>query len=738
MSKRAHILLPWSVAALVLLFCGSQVVRGAGPETGKTSKDGYHLPFGADQPYLPSQAKAAFTGFLNPQDIPPAAYCGKCHEQAYHDWRESAHGNSFRPPFYLKNVQILIDQKGIEYTRHCEGCHNPMALFTGALTTGSRVERPFDEEGITCMVCHSIQRIQNTQGIGSYVMGTPAAMVKEDGTPVPGQPPFDEIFARPDLHKRAVMRDFYRTAEFCGACHKAAVPKQLNGYKWLRAFAVYDEWQQSSWSKESPLPYYKKDTVSTCQTCHMKPVEVAGKDYPARDGKMASHRFLGANTAIPTLYGFKDQLDKTVAFLKDENVGIDLFGMNKAAPQDQTFYAPLERRDFTVLNGDQIVFSVLVQNKKIGHSLVPEQRDFYESWLEFEAKDADGRSLYHSGYVAKDGTLDPRAHSYTNRLLGKNANWLTQHQVWETRIRGFDNSILPGRTDLARFQVLVPPGAKSPVTVTARVNYRRFRRSYTDFIFGHPFELPTVVMAEKSFTFNLGANKGRPAGAPKDDLLRWNNYGVALTDQQQYDKAVLAFEQVLKLDPGYLEANTNIAVALNTNGHWAEAQTWLRKVLEKDPGNWRARAYQGIVYRMQYQLDQAIDTLEPVVKQYPRMRQAQTELAYAYFLKKNFAKAAEHYEAVLAVDPDDLSALRYLPAAYRALGRKKEADELTALFVERLDDPSVNFLVQEFWKSNPWMANESSPFHVHADYTAEQLRAIQRTLRPTVLWPGDR
>ena len=114
------------------------------------------------------------------------------------------------------------------------------------------------------------------------------------------------------------------------------------------------------------------------------PVEAVAKDYPARDGKIASHRFLGANTAIPTLYGFREQLDKVVAFLKDDNLGIDVFGMNKAAPQDQTFYAPVERRDFTVLNGDQVVFSVLIQNKKIGHSLVPEQRDFYESWVEFE------------------------------------------------------------------------------------------------------------------------------------------------------------------------------------------------------------------------------------------------------------------------------------------------------------------------------------------------------------------
>lgn len=40
-----------------------------------------------------------------------------------------------------------------------------------------------------------------------------------------------EILAHLDRHSAAVMRDFYRTSEFCAACHKAALPKELNGYK---------------------------------------------------------------------------------------------------------------------------------------------------------------------------------------------------------------------------------------------------------------------------------------------------------------------------------------------------------------------------------------------------------------------------------------------------------------------------------------------------------------------------
>ncbi len=39
----------------------------------------------------------------------------------------------------------------------------------------------------------------------------------------------------------------------------------------------------------------------------------------------------------------------------------------------------------------------MIQNKNIGHSLIPEVRDLYEAWVEFTVKDAAGKEIYHSG-----------------------------------------------------------------------------------------------------------------------------------------------------------------------------------------------------------------------------------------------------------------------------------------------------------------------------------------------------
>ena len=99
----------------------------------------------------------------------------------------------------------------------------------------------------------------------------------------------------------------------------------------------------------------------------------------------------------------------------------------------------------------------MIQNKKIGHNLVPEQRDFYESWVEFTAKDSTGKEFFHSGGLKPNGFVDEHAHTYTNRLVTKEGKLVDLHQVWATKVRTYDNTIPSGNSDLVRFEV---PGAR--------------------------------------------------------------------------------------------------------------------------------------------------------------------------------------------------------------------------------------------------------------------------------------
>lgn len=674
----------------------------------------YQFPWGKEHPFWPSNAQIAGGTFIQPGAFPTAEYCAHCHEATYHQWRESAHANAFREPFYIKNVQLLIDQKGMPSARHCEGCHNPIALFSGAMTPGSKVKRTFDNDGVTCMVCHSITGLQASYGTGSYVMGIPAVMVDEKGKPIPGQVSFDAILAHPERHRQAVMKDFYKSPEYCGTCHKAALPRILDGYKWLRAFGTYDEWQTSSYSKQNPLPFYSKK-AQTCQQCHMDREASAWHDYSAKQGEVASHRWTAGNTAIPFYYKYPDQLQKVDAFLQKQRLNVDLFALRKAS--DGKLIAPLGSTSFTLEPKDVVEATVVIQNKQMGHSLVPEQRDFYEAWVEFEVTDADGRVLCHSGYLNADGSLEASAHSFTNRMIDKSGKYLDMHQVWSRRVVAYDSTIQSGRSAVARYQFHIPADAKGPLRVTARVNYRHFRQGYLDFVLGknHP-AYPVVKVAERTRTLQLGPNGPLKAAADDNpDWMRWNNYGIGLLDAMQYADSVHAFEQVTQLRPDYADAYTNIAVVEISWEKYGSARAGVEKSLQISPGNARALYYLALVERNQGHLDSAITDLRSVVQQFPYSRDARRELGYSYYQEHNYAMARDQYQALQRIDPDDLAAHYNLAILYRRLGMKKQASEESALFADEKDDPMATMYALEFLRQHPEISNESVPWHLHTE-----------------------
>ena len=464
----------------------------------------YDFHFGDDKPFLPSNAQTETGEFLDPKSFPTAQYCAHCHQESHKEWRNSAHANSFRTPWYQRNVRLLMDSKGPEFARHCEGCHNPIALLSGSITKGVSQKRSTDDDGITCTVCHSIKRVDQ-RGTGSYVMGRPAVVVDEAGKPVYGPVSDAEILSHLDRHSKAVMQPFYRTQELCTSCHKAALPETLNDYKWQRAFFLADEWQLSSFAKQSPLPFYTKDSVSTCQTCHMAKEELSAPDAGAKGGKLASHRWLGANTLIPTYYDYPEQLARTIAFLKNGAFNVDLFALE--TDRQLGLIAPLGNRPFTLQANDAVTVSVVIQNKGIAHSHVPEQRDMYESWVQFKVKDEQGKTVMQSGFLKPDGSLDERAHSFTNRLINKEGALNDLHQVWNNRIVAYNNTIQSGRSQIVRYQFRVPATMTSgSLSVTAQVNYRRFNQHFIDFGMSKHYVQPVVTMAERTRILRIGQN----------------------------------------------------------------------------------------------------------------------------------------------------------------------------------------------------------------------------------------
>ena len=683
----------------------------------KKIRENYNFRFGADDISTPGNARVAGDDFIQPGAFPTAKYCAKCHAEAYGQWRQALHSNSFRTPFYRTSVNILLRTKGIEFTRHCDSCHNPIGVISGGLTEDSKVDRRFDEEGLTCATCHSIQEVESTVGNGGFVMGVPSVMVDEKGDRIPGEVPYSEILKYPKRHSQAVMKGFYRTPQFCAACHKANLPNPLNEYKFVRAFSVFDEWQNSKFSQQNPLTFYTGD-FTTCQGCHMKRADVASFDFGAKNGTFASHRWLAGNTAVPFYYGFDEQLKKTIQFLQSGNyLNVDLFAIQKMDSASEPMIAPMGTVPFQIKPKDTIETMVVIQNKNIGHSLIPEVRDLYEAWVEFTAKDASGAEIYHSGFLKPDLMLDPRAHSFTNRPVDMNGEFVDNHKVWTIHSAAYDNTIQSGRSTLVRYEFRVPPNAKGPLTVTARVNYRHLRQSYLNNIFGkdHP-AYPVIELASRTRAINIGDNPATTAD-PKDnpDWMRWNNYGISCLDQLQYADAVNAFSEVIKLRPDYSDGYVNIGLADILWEKYGSARMSLEKALSLNPDSARGLYYMALVERREAHPDRAIADLQEVVAKFPRSRDARRELGVSYYQQHRLEDARTQFEALQAIDPDDVAAHYNLAILYSRMGKKKEAAQQAKLFETKKLDPEARGYSLGFLTRHPEISTESVPWHMHSD-----------------------
>jgi tetratricopeptide (TPR) repeat protein len=361
----------------------------------------------------------------------------------------------------------------------------------------------------------------------------------------------------------------------------------------------------------------------------------------------------------------------------------------------------------------------VIQSKAIGHSLIPEVRDLYEAWVSFKVTDANDTTIYESGYLRPDGTLDPGAHSFTNRPVNAAGEFVDNHRVWTIHSVAYDNSIQAGRSTLVRYQFRVPQSASWPISIQAAVQYRHLRQTYLNNVLGpdHP-AYPVIEIASRTRLINAGENGVTPA-LPRDnaDWMRWNNLGIGLLDQLQYADAKKAFEKVTQLRPDYKDGYINLGLNDIEWEKYAEARPPLEQALKLAPHDARALYYLALVERRGHHPEQAIADLEEVVAQYQRARDALRELGISYYQQHRAEDAVATFRKLQDVDPDDLAAHYNLAVLYRRLGMKTESTKESAQYAMKWIDPGAPTYSLEYLRKHPEISNESVPWHVHAEAT---------------------
>ncbi len=704
------------------------------------SRKGRAIPPTPKEAFSPSNARTEDGGLIPVDQFFPASRCASCHKDTHAAWSESLHRNAAREPFYRESVDILLRTRGIEFTRHCESCHTPVALFAGVLTKDApRQEAPFtklDDEGVTCTVCHSITEAR-LNGTGSFTIRRPALLAKEDGTPVFGNFSDEQILADIPGHKRAVMRPLLRTPEFCSTCHKVDAPPALNGYKHIRGFSAYDEWQQSGASHEVVSPYYKTEQRVDCRGCHMPKIESLD-DRAAKSGVIASHQWLGANTAAPLFYGQTKQVELTEQFLKAKVINADIFTVKREST-GEVFGELADENPLRLTRGEELTAEVVIANRKAAHSFAPEVRDLYEIWVAFEAVDDKGKLILRSGFLKPDQMLDPGAHVYKSILLDEDARPITRHQIWLMNVVGYNNAIPAGRTDIARFRFRLPADwdlGKSGVTLKATVNYRRFTQEYTNYVLGRQkrkLTIPIVQMAETKVRIvpasaeSSHARKKLPTNDPEERehrARRWNDYGIALLEQAQYGPAAEAFRRAGELSPKDPNPLISAAVAEMRTERFGpdrnqllKAAELLKAALKMDPDNARARYFNAVLLRSQNKTVEAAAELARLAREYPRDREVARQLGQTLYLLGRLDDARLAFESIIAVDPTDFGSYQFLSPIYQHLGQTEKANSTRSLFLQWRDDPTASIIATRFYSAHPQWSNERVLAHTHDDHS---------------------
>lgn len=411
-------------------------------------------------------------------------------------------------------------------------------------------------------------------------------------------------------------------------------------------------------------------------------------------------------------------------------MGVDIFALHvlPEGKSKERLIAPVNRRDFKIRAGDTLTADVIVTNKNIGHSFPPELRDFYEAYVEFAVTDASGRELFKSGFIKPDGHLDETAHAYKTHLVKGDGSYNDLHHIWLTRVVAYNLAIQSGRSDLARYKFTVPQDVDgAQLKMTAKLQYRRFTRVFSDYVLNKSTDLPIVEMARSERTILIGdETKSQPVD-PKamPDWRRWNNYGIALLDQRQFPQAADAFDEVI--DSNFKDykpfAFTNKALALMEMGGWKEAEKLIEKAIELDENNLRAVFQLGRIDRVRSRLEEAESNFKKVLEKYPRDRMTLQQLGELAKIKSDTVApeqrkeqleiAKSFYDQILAIDPEDVGATYNLMIIYQKLGMREQARKQAKIFQDLKDDPTVTALASNFLQTNWHIGNESLPFHTH-------------------------
>lgn len=680
-------------------------------------------PASGVQYFFPSLARTSTGNFIPAEVLDNNQYCLKCHEDVHEGWAHSAHRfASFNNPAYEFSVKetrrAMMERDGnVHGSRFCAGCHDVVPFFSGAFDDPRFDDPEYDlssdpqaQAGITCTACHAISHINSVRGNADYTITEPIHYPFAFSDSSFLQWVNEQLVkAKPEFHKATFLKPLHKTAQFCGSCHKVHLPEELNGYKWLRGQNHYDAFWLSGVSGYGITSfYYPPVAQANCNGCHMPLQEVgAGVNFAARvrdeSGRLKTlnHQFPSANTGI--LHMLRDQLPDADRFIEahreflDGVMRLDIIGVKDGGTIDSPLIAPLRPDVPTLRPGQTYLLETVIRTMKMGHVFTQGTADSNEVWLEVTATQG-GRTIGLSGGLdPKDRSLDEWAHRVNAFVIDREGNRINRRNAQDIFIALYNNQIPPGAADVVHYRLKVPEDSGEPITVRARLFYRKFDTEYMRLVEDDPNyvnDLPIITLATDQVTFPVAegtAVENEPSDIPL--WQRWNDYGIALLrkgGQGELRQAADAFSRVEAL--GLPDGPLNLARVYIREGliqtHAPEA---LARAASMDPPAppWSLLWFGSQVAKSNGDLDKAIENLREIIRggfveaegrnfDFAKDYRVLTELGGVLYQRglqeagatrqQMMEEARDWYDAALALDPENLNAHWGLKQVYADLG----------------------------------------------------------------------
>ena len=327
------------------------------------------------------------------------------------DWRSSIMGNSARDPYWQASVRredMDHPESKAAIEDGCADCHMPISRYESKLQ-GRLGEvfahLPFEsdpkknasaEDGVSCSLCHQIgkDKLGSRESFngGFVVDSSPSKDNHPEYGPFVIQNGQARVMQTSTGGFRPMSGTHIQDSAICATCHTLYTTSLAPDGKELGKFpeqVPYLEWQHSDYPQKN-----------SCQSCHMP--EVAG-DAPIaavlgelRQG-VRQHTFVGANFFVLNLLN---------TYRNDLSVKAMATELTAAAEQTKEFLQSKAAR-VSIRNVEESVgtlkVDVFVQNLT-GHKL-PTAFPSRRAWLHVLVRDADGKTVFESGPLNKDGSI---------------------------------------------------------------------------------------------------------------------------------------------------------------------------------------------------------------------------------------------------------------------------------------------------------------------------------------------